>query len=110
MRTYPIGIDDDDRTTNVGELLDITPEMEEIATRPYPMIVWHDNENGWTGVIPDLPGLSAAGETPEEMIAIIEEAKLLWIAAALAHGRAIPDPSPVPATITEMVVSQELFP
>jgi antitoxin HicB len=72
--------------------MEITPEVESLAHRPYRMIVWHDDENGWAAEIPDLPGLSAAGNTLEEMMAVVEEAKLLWIAAALAEGRAVPAP------------------
>lgn len=76
----------------IDEPMEITPEVEALARRPYRMIVWHDDENGWAAEIPDLPGLSAAGGTVEEMIAIVEEAKLLWIAAALAEGRTVPAP------------------
>ena len=76
----------------IAEPLEITPEIEALARRPYRMIVWHDEENGWAAEIPDLPGLSAAGDTLEEMMAIVEEAKLLWIAAALAEGRPVPMP------------------
>ncbi len=76
----------------IDEPMEITAEIEALARRPYRMIVWHDEENGWAAEIPDLPGLSAAGDTLEEMMSIVEEAKLLWIAAALAEGRAIPVP------------------
>lgn len=94
MSKYPLELEDDDRTTGIsGELLSITPEIELLASRPYRMVVWHDDENGWAAVIPDLPGLSAAGDTLDEMVATAEEAKRLWIAAALASGRAVPAPS-----------------
>ncbi len=76
----------------VAEPMEITPEVEALARRPYRMIVWHDEENGWAAEIPDLPGLSAAGDTLEEMMAIVDEAKLLWIAAALAEGQSVPIP------------------
>ncbi len=76
----------------IAEPMEITPEIEALARRPYRMIVWHDEENGWAAEIPDLPGLSAAGDSLEEMMAIVEEAKLLWIAGALAEGRSVPLP------------------
>jgi predicted RNase H-like HicB family nuclease len=101
MKAYPIGIEEDDETTNVGGELTITPEVEALARRPYPLVIWHDDENGWAGIMPDLPGLSAAGDTPEEMIAIAEEAKRLWIAAALADGKPVPDPTPLPAATAQ---------
>lgn len=93
MTHYPLGIAEDDETTGVIETpLIVTPEVEELARRPYRMVVWHDEENGWAATIPDLPGLAAAGDTLEEMITIAEEAKRLWIAAALADGKPIPTP------------------
>jgi hypothetical protein len=55
----------------IDEPMEITPEIEALARRPYRMIVWHDEENGWAAEIPDLPGLSAA---------------------ALAEGRLVPEP------------------
>ncbi len=73
----------------VAEPMEIIPEVEALARRPYRIIVWHDEENGWAAEIPDLPGLSAAGDTLEEMMAIVDEAKLLWIAAALAEGQSV---------------------
>jgi predicted RNase H-like HicB family nuclease len=101
MKTYPIGIEEGDQTTNVGVMLDITPEVERLASRSYPLVVWHDEENGWAGIIPDLPSLSAAGDTPDAMIAIAEEAKRLWIAAAIADGKPVPDPTPLPITTAD---------
>lgn len=93
MTRYPLGIADDDETTGViAEPLVISPEVEALARQPYRMVVWHDDENGWAATIPDLPGLAAAGDTLEEMIAVAEEAKRLWIAAALADGKPVPVP------------------
>lgn len=93
MTMYPLGIAKDDVTTGVHETpLIITPEVEALARRPYRMVVWHDEENGWAATIPDLPGLAAAGDTLEEMVAVAEEAKRLWVAAALADGKPVPAP------------------
>ena len=100
MTRYPLELDDDDQMTGVADTpLAVTQEVEALARRPYRMIVWHDDENGWAAVIPDLPGLSAAGETLDEMVAVAEEAKRLWIAAALAEGRPVPAPSDVIAFV-----------
>jgi predicted RNase H-like HicB family nuclease len=94
MRLLPLDLCEQDRMPGViNAPLVITPEIESLASRPYRLIVWHDEENGWAAVIPDLPGLSAAGDTLEEMVAIAEEAKRLWIAAALVGGQPIPEPS-----------------
>lgn len=92
MSKYPIELDDEDITTNVGEPLVISPEVEALADRPYRLIVWQDDENGWVGQIPELPGHIAAADTAEEMLQLAEDAKRAWIAAALRHNDPIPDP------------------
>lgn len=96
MTTYPLDLQDNDQTMGViAEPLDVSADVEALARRPYRMVVWHDDENGWAATIPDLPGLSAAGDTLEEMVTIVEDAKRLWIAAALADGKPVPEPSDV---------------
>ncbi len=37
-------------------VIDITPEAEELANRPYSIVIEHDPEDGWIGRIPELPG------------------------------------------------------
>jgi predicted RNase H-like HicB family nuclease len=65
-----------------------------LAARPYPMRIEHDEEDGWIGRIPQMPGLIAVGDTFEEMMAIAEDAKRAWIATAINLGRPIPAPVP----------------
>ena len=50
-------------------------------------------EDGWGAVIPDLPGCVGAGDTIEEALVMLEDAKAGWIASALKHGDPIPEPS-----------------
>lgn len=86
-------IEDDDESTNVDPVpLVFTPEVRTLAARPYSMVVWHDDADGWCAIIPDLPGLTAVGDTLDEMYTIAEEAKRLWIASALRDGDPIPAP------------------
>ena len=86
-------IADGDEITNVdAEPLVITPEVRALATRPYRMMVWHDDTDGWCAIIPDLPGLAAVGDTPDEMYRVAQEAKGLWVASAWRDGDAIPTP------------------
>lgn len=101
MSKYPIELDDDDTTTNVGEPFDITPEAMAFATRPYHLVVWRDEDGYWCGAVPELPGHVAGGTTLEQMVERAEDAKLTWIAAALAEGRAVPPP------LARFVVSDE---
>ncbi len=50
-------------------------------------------EDGWGAVIPELPGCVGAGDTIEEALTMLEDAKAGWIASALKHGDPIPEPS-----------------
>lgn len=49
-------------------------------------------DGGFVASIPDLPGCLSQGETEEEALKNIEEAKMLWIETALKAGREIPKP------------------
>lgn len=73
-------------------VVDVTPEAEELANRPYSIVIEHDPEDGWIGRIPELPGHIAVDETVEGMLALAEDAKRAWIATALALGRPVPPP------------------
>ncbi len=95
---YPIELDDDDTTTNVGPPFEITDEARRLADRPYRIAIWRDEDGYWCGQIPELPGHIAAGETFEEMIALAEDAKLAWIAVTLDEGQPVPEPVIAPTT------------
>jgi len=56
-------------------VVDITPEAEELANRPYSIVIEHDPEDGWIGRIPELPGHNAVDESVEAMLALAEDAK-----------------------------------
>jgi len=71
--------------------VEITPEVERLARRPYNVVVTHE-DGDYVGRIPELPGLVTGGETLEEMYAMVEDAKRGWIASALYHGDPVPDP------------------
>jgi len=47
----------------------------------------------WTARIPDLPGCIAAGDTPQEALELIEDAKQSWMSASMMKGLFIPEPS-----------------
>lgn len=48
---------------------------------------------GFTAIVPDLPGCSSNGETPEGTLAKVQEAIGLWIENAKSQGRPIPKAS-----------------
>ncbi|MFW6358935.1 MAG: type II toxin-antitoxin system HicB family antitoxin [Chroococcales cyanobacterium] len=60
----------------------------------YPMSVYPEEEGGYTVMIPDLPGCMTQGDTLEEAIGNINEARELWIETVYESGkREIPLPS-----------------
>ncbi len=52
-----------------------------------------DEESYWVAEIPDLPGCVADGDTPDEAVESLEEAKRLWIEARLENGHSVPEPT-----------------
>ena len=54
-----------------------------------------ENGEGFTALIPDLPGCISSGDTPEDALASIDEAKRLWLEVALDQGDPVPEPTPL---------------
>jgi predicted RNase H-like HicB family nuclease len=52
-----------------------------------------EEDNGYIADIPDLPHCSAFGETPEQALAEVLQAKSAWLEAAHAEGKPVPFPS-----------------
>ncbi|HEX7186038.1 MAG TPA: type II toxin-antitoxin system HicB family antitoxin [Thermoanaerobaculia bacterium] len=55
-------------------------------------IFFSDEDGGYIADIPDLDACSAFGETPEEALSALEEAKEAWLSAARETGKPIPPP------------------
>jgi len=53
-----------------------------------------EDGGGWLAEIPELKGCMSDGETPEEALKNIEEAKIAWMSTALKRGQTIPLPNP----------------
>ncbi len=51
-----------------------------------------DEDRGYIADIPDLDSCSAFGQTPEQALAEVEQAKKAWLAAADQAGKPIPPP------------------
>jgi predicted RNase H-like HicB family nuclease len=60
-------------------------------------IFYSDEDKGYIADIPDLEFCSAFGETPEEALRELGAAKTLWLEAARASGKPIPEPKYRPA-------------
>ncbi len=55
-------------------------------------IFYSEEDAGYIADIPDLDACSAFGNTPEEALAEVEQAKQAWLEAARAAGKPIPPP------------------
>ncbi len=51
-----------------------------------------DEGDGWFAEIPLLPGCMSDGQTPEEALANLGDAKKSWIETNLELGREVPEP------------------
>jgi predicted RNase H-like HicB family nuclease len=69
--------------------------LEYYFSLKYPISIYPEDE-GYTVIIPDLPGCITQGETLEEAIENINEARKLWIETAyISVKKDIPLPSKI---------------
>lgn len=62
--------------------------------RPYKIELVEDTEEGgYTAALPELPGCLTCGETMDEALANLKDAKKVWLSAALEDGYPIPEPA-----------------
>ena len=55
-------------------------------------IFYSEDDDGYIADIPDLEACSAFGETPDEALREVQQAKKLWLEAARAEGKPVPVP------------------
>ena len=55
-------------------------------------IFYSEDDDGYIADIPDLEACSAFGETPDEALREVQQAKKLWLEAARAGGKPVPAP------------------
>ena len=55
------------------------PSLDYFLSLKYPISSYPEDEGRYTALIPDLPGCITQGETLEEVVINIEEARKLWI-------------------------------
>jgi antitoxin HicB len=83
----------------VGEQAEIVAkDLEYYSKLPYTMIIekWDDGRGPyWVARVVELPHCLIHGDTPEEAIREIEEAKLDWIKSNIERGIKIPEPIPL---------------
>ncbi len=67
--------------------------VQDYMKLPYRMEITEDaEEGGYVVSFPDLPGCLTCGETIEEALSGIEDAKRVWFSAALESGIEILEP------------------
>jgi antitoxin HicB len=71
----------------------MSKSFEHLMQLPYRIELYPADEGGYVATIPDLPGCVTQGETPEEALKLIEDAKAAWISTALDQNLAIPQPA-----------------
>lgn len=70
--------------------------VEYYMKLPYKIELYPDiEEGGYAVACPELPGCLSCGESIEDAIESIEDAKRAWIEASLEDGDEIPEPSNV---------------
>jgi predicted RNase H-like HicB family nuclease len=68
-------------------------KLEDYLNVMYPITLYPDSEAGYVAEIKDLPGCLTQGETLEEVMTNIKEAKELWLETAMEAGDEIPLPN-----------------
>ena len=56
------------------------------------IIYWSDKDKAFIAEVPELPGCTAHGSSPDSALANCQEAIELWIDAAQEFGRTVPEP------------------
>jgi antitoxin HicB len=68
--------------------IDVQPKLlNYYLSLEYPMTVYPDSEGGFVAEIKELPGCIAQGETIEEVMENISEARELWIETVYESGK-----------------------
>jgi antitoxin HicB len=67
--------------------------LEYYLQLPYRMVIYPAQEGGYAIEIPELPGCVTQGQTLEEALEMIHDAKVGWLELSLEDGMEIPEPS-----------------
>ncbi|HHX95005.1 MAG TPA: toxin-antitoxin system HicB family antitoxin [Clostridia bacterium] len=72
----------------------MTKDLNYYLKLPYRIVLHPSPEGGYAAEIPELPGCISQGQTIEEALKMIEDAKLCWLESAIEDGAIIPEPVP----------------
>ncbi len=66
---------------------------KEFQIKLYPIKDDDGSETVWAAEIPELPGCVGAGDTPQEALLALDDARKSWIEVALLEGKKVPIPT-----------------
>jgi antitoxin HicB len=69
--------------------------LEYYLSLPYTIELTPDEDGYWFAAIPLLKGCMTQGESREDALVMLDEAKKLWLETALEEGIPIPEPAGV---------------
>jgi predicted RNase H-like HicB family nuclease len=73
----------------------LSKDLMHYMSLRYPIVLEQEEDGSWGAYCPDLLGCAGAGETIDECLAMLEDAKRGWFTSRLAHGHPIPEPHSV---------------
>lgn len=76
--------------SNSGQFATPVKQQGQTMNRFEIIIFWSDDDQAFVADVPELPGCMAHGDTRERALAEVKQAMALWIEAAQATGRAVP--------------------
>ena len=68
-------------------------DLSYYAALPYRIALYPAEEGGFVAEIADLPGCITQGDTAEDAIEMINDAKICWLSSALENADVIPEPA-----------------
>jgi antitoxin HicB len=71
--------------------------LEFYLAQKYPVTLYLDDDGGFVAELKDLPGCMTQGDSADEILAEIEDARISWIKVSYEYG----DPIPLPPTETQ---------
>jgi antitoxin HicB len=71
---------------------DLKQKLDYFLILNYPITLYHNPEGGYVAEIEDLPGCLTEGESLEETMEAIENARHAWLETAIEDGNEIPYP------------------
>ncbi|MBN1310807.1 MAG: type II toxin-antitoxin system HicB family antitoxin [Anaerolineae bacterium] len=73
----------------------MTKDLEYYMSQPYTIELTPDTDGYWFAEIPLLEGCMTNGESRNDALDMIEDAKQAWLSTALELGIPIPEPEPL---------------